>query len=493
MKTDKREKRIVLYAAMILSPLIILLIQSLFTGKNLFLGVPTWTDELDYFREMVSFSKHGFNFGGSLFAGHEAPVGPLGGHSFSPVVAWGPVVFFVWNEHTILWYNLILMMISLAVLIMTLKPSGRNLLFVLILCYLYAPLNLYLHTSMMEVTLYGWIVIYSALFIKYIRDRERLFFILALIAGVIVTLMRMPYVVILFPLIWAATDHKFDRKFIRNMLVYIILFLVVYKIYNLFCADYPYWVTSIVHEAAGISLKLQVLFHNALSNLKQYFTFSASPVQVILRYTYGLTILFLLIVSFFEIKDGKLARRFKRDYFSFFVMSGGFWAIMIILYDIHDSRDFRTFSVVLFFIYLYVILSNTGDRMGELIKIAGIVMVGLMFAFSFNEGMTSDREIAAQVEIDKNFEDFPEAEAGIIRTVGSTIDVCWGNIKIQKSIPSDCGFKVYLWNEENDFVAVDYLLTTESYMSSHPQSASKLEYLFTTEDSSLVYRVIKQR
>ena len=136
----------VCYAVLIFSPLVVLLVQSLIHGMNLFLAVPTWSDELDYFREVFSFSHNGFNFGGSMFAGYEAAVGPLGAHSFSPLIAWGPFSMLGWNEHSILFYNTIFLCFSIAIYLFCVQPRGLKLALSFAVVCLYAPLNLYMYT-----------------------------------------------------------------------------------------------------------------------------------------------------------------------------------------------------------------------------------------------------------------------------------------------------------------------------------------------------------
>ena len=348
--TNKREKLIyAVYAALILSPLIILGVQSFLVDKNLFFGVPTWSDELDYFREILSFRKVGFSFDGSLFAGHEAKFGPFGAHSFSPVLAWGLLSIFGWNEHSILIYNIILLSAAYAVFVLLVRPVGKKLVPICTLAFLYAPLYLYLYTSMMEVAIYAFVIVYFSLMYRYILFPTKTVGVLMIVAGAYVTFLRMPYIVLLLPGVLLLSGYKFNKKTIRNLIIYVVVFLVAYKVYNLFCADYPDWVTHKIGEASGIVGKLKVIYHNALTNTKRYFSFNTTPAQVALRYVYGFTILLFLIKSLFRVNNKKLEFRFEGKAFSIFVMMGGLFAIMIALYDIKDYRDYRTFSIVLFF------------------------------------------------------------------------------------------------------------------------------------------------
>ena len=475
----------VCYAALIFSPLVVILIQSLIHGMNLFLAVPTWSDELDYFREVFSFSHNGFNFGGSMFAGYEAAVGPLGAHSVSPRIAWGPFSLLGWNEHSILFYNIIFLCFSIAVYLLCVQPRGLKLALSFAVVCFYAPLNLYMYTSMMEVMIYGWVIIYFSLFARYLVKRNGASFAAALATGIVVCLLRMPYVVLLFPLIWAASDFKFNLKTLKNLIIYIILFLVVYKVYNLFCSDYPDWVTSKLKMQAGLLGKLKFIFYNTKMNLKLYFTVSASPVQVAMRYAYGFAILALLAASFFEIKDGAVKKCFKRGWFSLFVMTGGLWAIMITLYDIKAYRDFRTFAPVLFFVILFVIVDD--ETRG--LKIACLAFIALVGVFSFKEGLTADRKIVWKAETDSSVAVLKEDAGDEVKSVGATWDINWGDVELLKSIPSRLGYKVFLENVDKDLSTVDYVLTTRQYIDGHEDLESRLEFMFETKDSYLIYKV----
>ncbi len=477
----------VLYGALILSPLVILLVQSLIHGMNLFKGVPTWSDELDYYREMLSYSHNGLKFGGSLFAGHEAAIGPFGAHSFSPVIAWGIVSLFGWNEHSILLFNLFFLCFSFLIFVLALKPRGRRLVLSFAAAYLYAPLVLYLHTSMIEVVIYGWIIIYFSLFSLYLSKKTRGFFALALAAGIIVTLLRMPYVVVLFPLIWAASDYKFNLKTLKNLIIYILLFLVVYKVYNMFCADYPDWVTSRLAARPGLWSKFKFIINNVFTNLRLYFTFSATPVQWALRYAYGITIVLLLAASFVEKGKEHITKCFKRDYFALFIMTGGLWAIMVALYDIKDYRDFRTFSIVLFFVYLYVFIGSNQKEAGPLQYIFVALML-FICAFSFKEGLIQSRNTVTVAETDDSFAVLNTPDAGS-KSIGATFDINWGGVGLLKSIPGGLGYKVILEAEIESFTGVDYVLTTDEYLSGHPELKERLEFMFETEASYLVFKV----
>lgn len=485
---NKREKLIyAVYAALILSPLIVLGIQSFLVGKNLFFGVPTWSDELDYFREILSFRSEGFSFNGSLFAGHEAALGPFGAHSFSPILAWGFYSLFSWSEHSILICNLILLCASYAAFVLINKPRGIELFFVCLIACIYSPLYLYLYTSMMEVPIYAFTIVYFSFLYRYHTYQTKLMGVLMIVAGAFVTLLRMPYIVLLLPAILSLTGYKLNKKAIRNLIIYVIAFLLAYKIYNLFCADYPDWVTHRISEAPGVIGKIKVVYSNSLTNIKRYFSFSSTPAQVTLRYVYGFTILLFLIKSLFRVNNKKLEFKFEGRAFSMFVMLGGLFAIMVSLYDIKDYRDYRTFGIVLFFSLFYLFTEKKGDMV---YKYIGVFFVLVLFLTSFSDGLTKDRVIVRKAitydAFEKNFSD--EDLKG--KAIGATWDINWGDAGLLKSIPAELGYKVFIEGEEIPYLdSVDYVLSTYKYMGNHTELSEKLEFMFDVDRKYLVYKV----
>ena len=195
----------------------------------------------------------------------------------------------------------------------------------------------------------------------------------------------------------------------------------------------------------------------------------------------------LLAASFVEKGKEHITKCFKRDYFALFIMTGGLWAIMVALYDIKDYRDFRTFSIVLFFVYLYVFIGSNQKEAGPLQYIFVALML-FICAFSFREGLIQSRNIVTVAETDDSFAVLNTPDAGS-KSIGATFDINWGDVGLLKSIPGGLGYKVILEAEIESFTGVDYVLTTDEYLSEHPELKERLEFMFETEASYLVFKV----
>ena len=481
-KQSTSVKRIqALYFLYLFIPVLSLLLLSLVSGKNLFLSLPTWSDELDYFREAYSFSENGFDFGGSLFVGEDAKIGPLGGHSFSPIVVYGlAALIFPFSEHTILYVNLALLSLAMLAFALIVKPKGFNLIFSCFLFLLFPPLLNYLYTSMLEVPLYAGLIVYFALFYAYSKGKKKSVFIWMLIVGIFVTLIRMPYVVILFPAIMVLGDYKFNKKTWLRLLIYVVSFLFVYKFYNLFCANYPDWVTAKIGAADGIAGKLKVIYSNTKENIYRYFSFSIeSPMQTVLRYVYGILVLLTGVLSFVRQENRKFRLCFNGFWFSLFATAGGLLCIMMCLYDIKDYRDYRTFAPIAVFLMLSTVMFAKKAP----VRAVPIVTFLLLIIFSNVNVLLADREFGIVNETVSGFENLENDED---MKLGATMDVNWGDVSLLMSVPSKLGYQVfYNGINEDNYDKVDYILTGEKL------SYTKVTLLNEIEGYGYLYRVVK--
>ena len=98
-------------------------------GYNVLLGLPIWNDEVDYWRELFSFSNCGFAFGKHGFSlGYTAEIGPFGCHGISPIIAWGwYALLFGWNGNSIVIANIILLEISYLLFVILAKLNRKSL------------------------------------------------------------------------------------------------------------------------------------------------------------------------------------------------------------------------------------------------------------------------------------------------------------------------------------------------------------------------------
>lgn len=495
MNTDKcKQYKIIekiLWGAIILSPIILLAIQSAVYGRNLFLGVPEWSDELDYWREMYSFSGSGFSFGGSMFFGYDAKVGPLGAHSFSPLFAWGPFFWLFrtsYSIYAIVWINLFYMTAAWGLFVALVKPNITKSVIAAVLAYSFPLTVLYLNTSMIEMVCMAGIIAYFSLMYKWDgSEKSNKWFILTLLVGIWCMLLRPTYVVILFPSIWMKNKFKINKYTIISMLAYVVAFGAFYKVYGLFCSDYPGWVTSRLAAQVGIRNKLSFLLANAKLNLRNFFSYnSADWCQVGLRYFYFVVTGYMLVRSFIGGKrinenadvntdkntnksaDNSIAESqtnfsFKIDrlYLSLFIMMFGLWAMMIVLYDILEWRDFRTFAPIVFGAVLFTSIKENRKR--YLSSLAAmytllVILFGLSgMNFIISRGYHVYQDLSPYFSMLETTD-----ESGNARTLTTDFALNWCDISVVRSLPPQMGFQVY-----------NGVVTEEEYQ--------KAEYVFIPE------------
>lgn len=495
-KRDSWIKENIVYFVFLLLPLVPLAFLCIFTGKNLFLSVPTWSDELDYFREVYSFSRNGLSFGGSLFVSYGAPIGPFGAHSFSPVVVYGLFsLLFGFNIHSIFIINIVLLSLSMFLCGILVKPKGREL-FITVLCFtLFPPMVLYIFTSMIEIPLYAGIIFYYGLYRKYEEDRKPWLFVLLMLTGTLIVLSRMTYIVILFPAILSLTGYKFNKKTVRNLCIYLVAFLILYKVYNLFCAVYPDWVTEDIKNAPGLVAKLKVVFQNTKENLYRFFLpLGRSYTEVVLRYFYGFITLFTGIFSFIKVNSNGVQRTFSAKSFAFFVMAGGLFAMMVTLYDIKDWRDYRTFGPIALFLLLMLLNDTDFKDCGVGLRYAVFALSAVLLLVSRVTLLTEDRNIQKETKLVAGFESIKEEDdTGKPLILATSYDLNWGDANLMASIPSKLGFQTFYNGEVNETTlgCADYVLLTEKFVNENEDITDSLVYITNIDGYGKLYSVIK--
>lgn len=479
MNGKKSVFKYILWILLILSPIVLLAVESLIYGQNLFMGVPEWSDELDYWREMYSFSRCGFDFGGSLFFGYDAQVGPLGAHSFSPIAAWGLFSGFFassMGSHAIVWINLAMLTVAWLIFVLLVKPDYIKSIIAIALAYLFPLTVLYIHSSMIELVCMAGLIVYFALLYRWKIEEEKdkkagKWFLIALLVGIWCTMLRPTYVVILFPAIWMKNKFKINKYTIISMIAYVVAFGVFYNLYGMLCADYPDWVTSKISAAVGIRNKLSIVYHNAIGNLKMYFgPKSADLCQVGMRYFYFVIMLFAGVRAFVGDNDEKAKQNGEENsvraseknppnrlYLSIFIMMFGLWAMMILLYDIIEWRDFRAFAPICFGATLLMVLLEKGKKsLGVLSAVYACLLISFFVSginFVETKNYEQARDLSAYFEMLET-----EDENGEPRTLAADFELNWCDISVLGSVPAKLGYQVFYGSYDADvYGQADYV------------------------------------
>lgn len=376
MEIEKKEKRgrYLLYLAAMLIPCLYMLLWYFIQGHGFLAGKPYYSDELGYWRVMFSFDNCGFDFGpGEFFVGYPPTLGSFGSHGLSTVLAWGwYALLFPWRDNSIFVADFIALTLSIAVFLLLVKPKRKEMLLIIPTLLLFAPMFLYINTCMMEIPCTAAIIVYSGLYLRWREKREKSVFVLALLTGAFLALLRICYVIVLVPLLWEKWEFKYNVKAIAGMLCFAAAVLVMYRAEGLFMSLYPGSFEEILGNIPGFE-KLRVLAMHTLKNIRIYFLGMLSvSEESVFRWLYMAV---LCLFAFRSLRGGEK----KRLYFSFTAIYAALLAATFLMYDIGSWRDYRSMFPALIFALLFIAV----DRDLHIgVKYTVLAALAVMFALT---------------------------------------------------------------------------------------------------------------
>lgn len=358
-------------------PWLALLLLSIVSGNNCFVGQPLWSDELDYWREMYSFTyapDHDFGYYG--FENAPATVGTWGCHGIAPLLVYGFwALLFGWTSYSIVLCNAFFCSLGIAVFILLARPDVRQSLIVALLWLMYPPLLLYAPTSMMELPQYACLFVYLGLVIRSWEHASKPCFILAFASVVFMAGLRLSNIVFFAPLILMGSRFKIGRKFLILSAISLVLSVVSYLFFWMFCAGYPFGFLSSLGTQEGLLDKIVVVFAHGAGNLINFISRGDGIAQVSQRYAYIFVLIacsFFALVGFVRHRRGcdqhvVLTRVCAAIAFTMFFA----WAIVVLVYDVFDWRDYRTLAPILFSALIVLVMTAptaSGRRIGAVVQ-----------------------------------------------------------------------------------------------------------------------------
>ncbi len=372
MKKQKVLKYIC-YTIYILSPLILLLFLSFICNQNVFMGKPTpygiWNDEVGYWREIFSFAECGFNTGYIGINELIPKVGQFSTHGFFPPLFYYPFAKILnWPTNGIMISNLIFTIICFSLIVVLYKPNISQTVMLTCLYSFFSPIILFAATSMTEILNYGFLALFFIFFYKYYNSEKKYkkyFLFLTILIGTICSFYRIIYIVLLLLLILILSNFK-PKKFIKLLVPYILYSGFLYYIISIFTAPYQFGVLYSCTHTSNIKLPIQVLLSNCKSNIKNLFNLTnGSKIEVYFRlfYLFILTIYLLCVFLNLTIKKSKnnfltlsLRERINRFYIIQFALLFLPLFIIVVIYDVHSCRDFRSLSPFLWISFFNLII-----------------------------------------------------------------------------------------------------------------------------------------
>lgn len=376
---------------------------SLLSGHDCFAGIPVWSDELDYWREMYSFASSSDGaFGYYGFDGYPAAVGEWGCHGIAPLLVYGPFALtFGWGAHSIVVCNGFFCMACVLVFCALLRPSSSQAVLMAVLWMAYPPLLLYAPSSMMELPQYGCFFLYLACALRYARDKRVLWLVLAFACVIYMAGLRLSNIVLFAPLVLLFSGFKPRLRFWALAAVSLAASFACYKFFWLFSAGYPAGFLAALGAGDGAaSGPFELLLAHAAQNVQLFFSRGDGAAQISQRLAFALAFggcVFFAGVSAVAQRMGiRVNVPLMHACVACAFVLGLVWVVVIFAYDVFDWRDYRTLAPFLFAVFVTLIMaahdehsggSDDGtvadapvwvQRMSRLARVHGLALMGVV-------------------------------------------------------------------------------------------------------------------
>jgi hypothetical protein len=358
--------------------------------------LPGYSDMSDYFIgintaiELGPFSRNA-GYSGYIGKPDTLSVAPnlfYGGHGLfavAPYIVLGKIVG--WGGATPLFIHLILLAIAFS-FVYSCTGNIKKTVAVQLLTLSFIPFLMFFGTMMMEVQMYVWAIVMTALTYAYINrpSRQNHFglmaaIVLASFARITNAVFIVPYLTVtLWQLLTGRTESKAARKQywinmyigIATILACVVAFIVTMR----FTAPYQNFYTMLAETwSYSRAEALRMFFAHVKLNIKSYLHPSATPIFVAMRYMclgYGL---FLLVDTFVKLDRGKFVVRFHIQSLCLCLLLAGAALLNIMFYDVLDWRDFRLLAPFFFATVVYAVLDYK--------RLAAPASVGVTLSLAF--------------------------------------------------------------------------------------------------------------
>lgn len=423
------------WALMITSPFLLMGLMSLFTGHNMWNSWPVWSNELDCYWVLQNMGVKGAGYNGMFEV-----IPPVGNQS---VLGIAPLFFYGWfvrlfglSRATIMLVNCLWLSIGSLVFCLVRKPKAQSALLMTLLTLTYAPLALYLGTSMPEAANYGLLMFYATFLLHYDETRKPWAMALAVIFALLACLYRIQYVLLFLPLAWHFGGRRFGLKTWISLAICVVFAAI--------CAVVAIWFTAptislfpyhFVH-ADSLESAIQLLLSHTKANVMDYFSLEGPYViELVFRLVYLLSILVCLFGAFVHTtSDAKGKLRLELGLNTPFLVVSlwlmGSLAIIMLMYETNDWWDFRMLAPVLWLSTLCLFM--TDRRIAPLCILVGSLLLTLVLALHEPVGCFADpyryvepprNEALAQAMDTITFD--PEADDPFDNTIRTDLTEVW--------------------------------------------------------------------
>lgn len=350
------------WGVLVLSPFLLLLILSFCTGHSALDAHPVWSDELGFWRSLLSWNEAGFDTGYYGTLEDVAPFGTLGISGLGPVLIYGWFIkLFGLSHNTMMVCNAVWICAAALVFCALRKPRPAVALGLSALLMAYAPMILYALTSMTECFNYALMLLYLAFLLTYQEKRCPWALLAATLTVLFGCLYRPMYCVLFIPLVLFFSRYHLGWRMVLSAGVAILLTIVCCILAMMASAPNAQGFTHHLVNASDVPTALHMLLSHTKANLTAYFVRrSGHPLELAFRVFYcGATVLCLL-ASFMALerrglRPVRIHLGFRPPFFSCFLLLTAAFVLTMMLYQVGDWRDYRRLAPFLWLVIAFFI------------------------------------------------------------------------------------------------------------------------------------------
>jgi hypothetical protein len=251
-------------------------------------------DEITYWQEINTFKAAGFH--GGYFSMEEL-VAKLNYFHFGihgPVFAviMGSLArIFGWAQTSGPWFNMAFLSIALLVFLLLTKPGLKSKLFLILAFLSVSAILFYIPSSMQESLIQALTIILAGVLIRLSRQKDNpaIVPILGLLTALVLSLLRVTWVLVFFPLIYLIRPKRNLKWLILSVAIAAILSLLLVLIFSAWTSPYPYlFLYQLTHvEPFTVRRFLHFFVDHFIANCKDYVSLSSSmnSAEIVQRYT----------------------------------------------------------------------------------------------------------------------------------------------------------------------------------------------------------------
>ena len=451
----------------IASPFLLLLVLSLILGQNALNAQPVWTDETAFWRALYSLKEAGLNTGCNGMFEEVATVGTLGTSGIGPILIYGGfVLLFGLSNSTIMLCNAVWISMGMAVFCFLRKPPAVVSILLTLLTLLFPPLIMYSLTSMTELFNYALMLFYLAFLMNYIDLRRPGWLIAVCLTLMLGCLYRPMYCVLFVPVVVAFARGN-TGKTILAALAAIALSLGCGIAGLLSAAPTTQGFLYHLLHAPDAGTFIRMLMSNTKADLLDYFAHAPGGVA---QFSFRIFYLVMLALAGCGIwvnmryEEGRLRlqKEFSLHMTCVFLMLGFAFALVIMLYETNDWRDYRRLAPFLWLALLYPLARGRFDL--PVISLAGCTVLVALMLLSPAEGVFVDENRFTPVEISPELQEVAQViqyDEGAEALYDNTVRVDLTSMSVMQALDPRLGLQTGWLSTESTgkcrWILTDYL------------------------------------